>query len=530
MGVKSSRNALSEPLGRWGRVLVLCVTVAAWLGLATNRGFGQFRDLVSQLPNGANALLIQNSEKTLASPLGQREGWKANLEKAFAAGLLRVPPKAKRFVLAAQIDFEFMKPNWEAAVADLERAPSMGKIAKEYLGTPDKFGDTEAVALPNDAYVVSLRQNVLGAMAPANRQLVARWIRELESPSKLSDYLQKAAGYSDEAGTEIIMALDLEGVFAPARIDGYLKSKKSLDEIQVDRAALARLLAALEGVRVGIRIGETPFGKLTVDFRDQVSLAPETAKKVLLEILAGAGTMIDDLSHWKPDVQGTTISLSGNLSPGGLRKMLSVIESPAPRGKSGGPDQEEPSPGDLEARRGQDTLRYFKTVDSYFKDLKQDLRDSKTISQTKLWFDKYARKIERLPILNVDPEMLDYGALVAKGLRAATGSVSEMGISSSARQMQVQGTAAPRVNAAYYGGYGVGRAGYYSGYGYSNPGMNAYANSAYNQVRQEAQQRRLIRTQERASTAMDLQQIKAELVEATANIRRMMTEKYKIEF
>lgn len=489
----------------------------------------QFRDLVSHVPNGANALVILNVEKILASPLGERGGWKSNLEKAFSAGMVRVPPKAKRFILAAQIDFEFMKPNWEAAVADLQRAPSMEKIAKEYEATPDKFGDTEALVLPNDAYVMALREKTLAAMAPANRQVVARWLQELESPSKLSVYLQKAAGYSEEAGTEIIVAVDLQGAFAPARIDGYLKTKKDLLGPQADLAHLGRQLAGLDGLRVGIRIGEQPSGKLTVDFGDPVALDAEPARKLLLQILADGGLLIGDLTQWKSEVQGATFSLSGGLSPGGLRKLLSLVGSPNPSGKTEDSDGEKLSPGDLAARRAQDTLRYFKAIDSYRNDLKQDLRDAKSISQTKVWFDKYARKIERLPILNVDPEMLDYGALVAKGLRAAAGSVTQMGISSAARQKQVQGSTAPPVNAAYYGGYGWDRGGW-GGYGYNLPGANSWANSAYAQVRAEAHQRQLIRSEEKAAMATDVQGIKADLIEATGNIRRRMTERYQVEF
>ena len=222
----------SQLLGR-GLTGVLAVLVMAGPAAA------QFRDLVSHVPNGANALVILNVEKILSSPLGEREGWKSNLEKAFSAGMVRVPPKAKRFIMAAQIDFEFMKPNWEAAVADLERAPSMGKIAKEYEATPDKFGDTEALLLPSDAYVMALREKTLAAMAPANRQVVARWLQELESPSKLSAYLQKAAGYSEEAGTEIIVAVDVSGSMADAMPQLKAATKKFLSALRpADRVTL----------------------------------------------------------------------------------------------------------------------------------------------------------------------------------------------------------------------------------------------------------------------------------------------------
>ena len=506
------------------RVVVFCAVVAACLGPAASQSSAQFQDMVRHVPKGANAIMILNVDNILASPMGVREGWKANLEKAFAAGMIRVPPKANRFVLASQIDFEFMKPNWEAALAEAKRVPWMSKIAKEYEGTLDKIGETEAVVLPNDTYVVLLRKGTLGAMAPANRQAVANWLADLDLGVKLSDYLKKAAEYSDTAGTEIIIALDLAKAFAPSRIDRYLKTKKWLDEMKVDRTALDGILANLKGMRVGIRIGEVPFGKLSVDFSDTVSLSPEIAKRLLLEIIADGGMMIEDLDAWKPEVDGMTLSISGNLSAPGLRKILSVVESPAPAGKSADADEKEPSPGELAARCGQDTLRYFKTIDSFYKDLQQDLRDARSLSHTKVWFNKYAKKIERMPILNIDPEMLDYGAFVAKGLRAASGSMTSMGINSAARQADIQGSSGN--NAYNYGGYGVDRGGY--GYG-AAAGFNAVA-GAYAGLRDEAHQRHVVRAEERSIAAMDCQQIKAVLVDATNNIRRKMTEKYKIEF
>ena len=41
------------------------------------------------------------------------------------------------------------------------------------------------------------------------------------------------------------------------------------------------------------------------------------------------------------------------------------------------------------------------------------MRSAKNLASTQLWFDKYARRIERLPILNVDEELVKYSAFVA---------------------------------------------------------------------------------------------------------------------
>ena len=81
----------------------------------------EFQDLVNKIPRSANAVVLLNMEKAKSSPLGMKEDWRAKVEQAFEYGLVRVPPQAKRFVLASQIDFEFMEPLWEAAVIEMEQ-------------------------------------------------------------------------------------------------------------------------------------------------------------------------------------------------------------------------------------------------------------------------------------------------------------------------------------------------------------------------------------------------------------------------
>jgi hypothetical protein len=179
----------------------------------------------------------------------------------------------------------------------------------------------------------------------------------------------------------------------------------------------------------------------------------------------------------------------------------------------------------LEAQRGLMTLDYFKTVTTVFDDLKNDMKDSKTLAQNSMWFDKYARKIERLPMLNVDPEMLDYGTFVAHQMRQASLATRTMGIETGVRQSQIIGAdVAPYA----YGGYGYGR---YGGYGGGSYGYGTYA--VYD-PRAEAKavyaQRRVVKAEEKGQMATSIQSIKGEVIEATNQVRRSMTEKYQIQF
>lgn len=153
------------------------VAIASRCGLAAD----EFQDLVNRIPRSANAVVLLNMEKAKQSPLGLKENWNAKVEQAFESGLVRVPPQATRFVLASQIDFEFMEPLWEAAVIELREDLSTTQMESMRHGTPDTIEGLPAIARPNDTYIVKLAAKTIGAMAPANRQAVVRWIRDAQA-------------------------------------------------------------------------------------------------------------------------------------------------------------------------------------------------------------------------------------------------------------------------------------------------------------------------------------------------------------
>ncbi len=268
-----------RPIGLVG----LTTLILAWS--ATLAASEQFGELIKWLPRSANALVLLNMEEAKKSPMGIREDWARRSEKAFQSGLIRVPPQAARFVLASQIDLEFMEPVWSAAVLDLADDLDLEQIAKLRSGTPDMLDTFPAVALPNDTYIVQVGPRLLAAKGPGNRQSVLRWIRETQGGGEtaLSPYLQKAAGYSDMAGTEIIMAIETEGAVSWERIAKYLSSKKELLGPEADLKAMADLISGIQGVRLGVRIGDRPSGKLAVDFGGDVSLVAPVAKPLILQ-------------------------------------------------------------------------------------------------------------------------------------------------------------------------------------------------------------------------------------------------------
>ena len=273
------------------------------------------------------------------------------------------------------------------------------------------------------------------------------------------------------------------------------------------------MLSNVEGIRIGVRVGEQQSSKMAVDLHTDASLLAPFAKPLLLQALSDKGALIEDFQSWTVDTKGSEISLAGILSASGRRRLLSLVNSPV--SESSLAKAPRVSPGEVPAIEAKKSREYFRAVVGMADDLKQDMRNAKNLASTHLFFDKYAKRIERMPILGVDEELLAYSAFVANTLRQATGSVKTMGIQSAARQSQVTGG---DVYAGDYGGYRYGAYGAYGG------------RAQMAEIKGVGQERRAIRAEEKGIMATDVQKLRQNLVAATTDIRRKMTQKYQIEF
>ena len=503
---------------------------AAWLFLflacsPARPAAAQLGDLVRRVPDRPNTLVLIDVAKAYSSPMAEKEQWQEKMLSAFQSGMIMIPPAASQFVLASQLDLELMQPIWEVALAKVNQDVSIPQFAQQRGGSVDVVAGESAVALPDDTYAIKFGPTLVGAMKPANRQSVGRWIEASRDAKRrpLTPYLEEAVGYVQDVGTPIIIALDLENALAPAGIRASLEGMKCLEGKSVDLDKLSQALASVRGVTLGITLVERRYGGLKIDFSQDVSMTADFAKPLLLEALASQGAMIDEFNDWTVNVTSNQISLKGVLEPSGLRRILSLLEPPhspdyvPPRPSSG------TNPDELTAALA--SQEYFKTVTTLLDDLKGKRKSDEFVTwgQVGLWFERYAKKIDNLPILNVDNELLDYGVFVADSLRQSETAMKGIGAKSGYRKTQLSNSYAT----PYYGGYGYG-------YGYAPvtragaaaAGVNAaHANLAY-RGQAEAQ----IRTQERIQGNTNAHFIMQGIDQATSAVRRTMTQKYKMEF
>ncbi len=520
-------------VGNCGWLLLTSIVVLA--PATVSRG-QQFEELARRVPAGSNSLMLLNVDKILASPMAIKENWKDKHEQAYADGLSLLPPDTKQAIFANQMDLEAMTPLWESVVMRLHVEPDLPDLARQTGGSLQFIDNLKAVALPTNAYAVQFATNVVGAMTPVNRQAVGRWIRETETRTApdLSPYLAEAFGYANQLGTPIILAIDLQDVTTPEAMLKLLKaSDKFANQPDAELQRVAKLLAGIRGLTLGVTLADKPFGKVKVDFSDAVGLSPDLAKAMLLHALAKRGAMLTELKDWTPKVDGKQVTIEGNLTSSGLRRLFSLFDRPPSFKK---PAAEVPLPPPLSTIPSTSATRapsddraklyaakdYFTKVSDYVGDLRSDSYDAKTFGQIALWYDSYARKIDQMPVVGVDPEVIAYAQRTANSMRDASAQIRGANYQKGVRQANVQPQYVTNTWGVTYG---------YS-YGWDGVGGPVGASGTYTtrDYAAENSEKSSIRAEETANAGLSSTQIMQKIQQDTASTRQRLSLKYKENF
>lgn len=505
-------------------MVVLCV---ALLSPAVQAGFPELASLV---PGDANALVLIDMEKILASPAAEKGDWKNKVENAFEEGLTILPPQANRAILASQIDLEFMTQLWQTELLEVTDPTEMTKVAERTGGTIDRIGDLAAVRMPHDAYVVRFTRDAFGVMLPANRQSVVRWVREVRDRGKpeFSAYLNEAYDYANDLGTPIIMAIDLENAVSESEIRSRVQDnwKDAGLEGKADPLAAIKVLSAIRGATLGITLKDKPFGKVKIDFGVDAKPLAAIAKPLFLHVLETRGLTIEEFEDWKYEVNGKQVTLEGHFTSSGLRRIFSTFDRP--QGFQTAPEKAPEVTLSKEEQTAQATLAYYKSVQKLLKDLKGRKAGSGgtyTTGSIAQWCTNYGRKINNLPLLNVDPYMIQYGNGVSQTLTQ---------VAQALNGGNIQGGIDARNSAPVYNtfsntdvyGYGY-RGGWFWG---GTVPLGTTNSAAIIDQRATTAQRANIKANARAESSKQARELFSQIDAATADIRAKMVEKYQLEF
>lgn len=476
-----------------------------------------FDDLLAKVPPAANALVLIDVEQTLKSPLAVQGGWGKQLELAYVERPIFLPPEAKKLVMAANLQVgQGFGRQWEMAVMELSEPMGMSAIARSEGGYTDELRGTEVAWTPSDAYFVSVADSVLGVVFPADRQFVSRWIAFAKQNLRpmISSYLREATNTTSDK-VQILLAMDLTDVVEPHELNEKVEQSELFRKIKMDSRTAIPLLTSMRGASLRIMIGDQAQGQLRIDFAEDITALDRIAGDLVLTVLDEIGVTIPGLEDWETKVVGTSIRMQGELSQDGQRRIFSLVELPTAK-FSLLKDVPPPPGGDSQGGGGsQESLMreasqtYFSSIQVLLKDLKRELRGNKASSAI---MERYAGRIDRMPILNVDNDLLDYGSGVSQTLRSVALSRRQGGISAGTQTA------------------GMGGAGY-SGYSYDhNWFTHTYKTDLYAGARAGAADRSAIKAQAMAESKNARVEASKQIADATAQIRRQMTQKYGVEF
>jgi hypothetical protein len=266
---------------------------------------------------------------------------------------------------------------------------------------------------------------------------------------------------------------------------------------------LVKTVAGLKGIKFAVTVKDKAMGKVTVDFLGDASILKDVGKPLLLEVLEHRGLAMEDLYDWKSSTSKNSFVLEGDLSKSGLMRLSAVMEFPSlPLDESAEPAVDAKDPK-LYA-----TQAHFKSVTALLNDLNEKRKEFTNPGHAAGWWETYAVRISRLPVLNVDQEMQDYSATISELLKQGAQEFRGAGIRTGVQQANLATN--------YSSGYGYGSYGYYG--------------DRYSGARQQQAERNAIRSQETGKAAMTGTDIRKQIMDATAAIRRTMTERYKVEF
>jgi hypothetical protein len=479
-------------------------------------------DLLGWVPARANVALVIDVDALYRSEVARDNRWGS--PDLPVTGLDSLPGGVSRLVVASQFG-PGAPPAWEVAVLALKKPVSEADFAKRTDGTRETIADKPVVLTPRHGYVANLAPGVAGAYEPPNRPEVGRWLREAtgKAPAGLSEYLRQAAGRVGPT-TQVVLAVDTADMLDHGLLKAKLGKADALKGKAGEVDALVRLFAGMKGVTLSIRAADKLTGELRLDFSRPAALLADAGKPLILEALARMGVKADEMNGWAFAVKGEVVTLTGPLTPDSADQLVAPLLGP-------GVAVADPDGGPAAAAGGSDaqlkaSLRYFKAAEKIINEVRN--ASSSSFEQLTFRLNNGARRIDDLPILNVDDELLDWGGAVATTLRTMAIVAQKTGGMISLAEANRAMVSVTTPNYYYGSGYagGVGYWGAYGGsYGWAVPSGTASTATASNYGQIDN-----LNTMTNQKEFAYRQQTWDTIKQETTSVRRKMVKKYGVEF
>lgn len=380
------------------------VMTVAVLGLMAGaaQGADGLDDLLRRLPPSANAVAVVNVKAMRASNVS------TGLSQIAGADL---PPIVDVMVMGTHLDHDNLTERRTGGVVKLNRKVSLKEIAELRVGEVVNVGNMILIDFGRRGYSVPFEDDVLGFARGISQQDLYRWKKYAEANLKvqLNGNLLDALEFGKDA--PVFGAVDLEFLVNARRCRDRLAacplaatmSKEALGQ-------LADLVGSVKSIAIAVRGERVNQAEIRMVFSEEVKDRGEAIKAVLLQVMEDLGASMEEIEKSKVAADGKTVTLTAQLTPTGLRQILSIVAPPPP------PPPAPPPAERVEAnQKAEATRRYFTNASAMIADLKHYADKAKDARKSSTWHETYAKKIDALDTRYVDDDVVKWGkALPAK--------------------------------------------------------------------------------------------------------------------
>jgi hypothetical protein len=406
---------------------VLLAAALAFLTGPMARGFAD-DELAAWVPANTNTLAIVRVKQLMDCPLGQKEQWRQRHMDAYASGEIAAPPGVELVVKATEFHLGGEAANTYSLVRT-EQSAQLAVIARKQKAMVEHIAEHSALRV-GEQYLAQLSPKLLGAVSPANRQVLARWLKApTPSGTHASAYLRDAViTAADDA--QLIIAIDLAEMFEPQSIARWLNSNPDGQKFN-DPDALASQFATVQGARLSLHVTDAITGRLKLTFAQPVGNHGPGIAQLVVAWFDESGARVGSGAPPKVTAGGNFVILETALDLEGLRRVMSLIRTPHPGLPESPPTASTvatPAPPSANPPRATDAMaeasgRYYQAVSKLVQSLNRQNRSANDYLKTAMWHENFARQIESLPTDGVDPELIAWAQSTSQQLTALASSL-----------------------------------------------------------------------------------------------------------
>ncbi|MBA4032557.1 MAG: hypothetical protein C0478_16945 [Planctomyces sp.] len=380
------------------------------------------------LPDEANVAAWVDVATLYKSPLAVREGWEEKSRAGFVNKTTILVPGLDRLMLAAQMDFEPGLPTrQDYSIGVPSKRLTLDSLSLLTGAKMEKLSERPAVLSHDGQWVVETADGAWLSAGRGGRQALSRWLaRGPVAKSSPSSLLREE--YATRSPAAVIgMVVDLRDSVSSATagrfIEALLKEERLAD---VNTANATGVLVSARSAKLEVTVDDAIRGKLAVNFEQSATPLAPMVKVLVPHVLRALGASPGATEDWTWRIDSHAIIGEGPLTVAEVRRILSLLKNPLEQSSSAGnlpATTQSPDPLQLTIAASQ---KYFHSVDTLLDDLQDAMKRSRDNHMTML--ERSADKLDKLPLLNVDEDLLNFGRRASSSLRYQANALRNAGL------------------------------------------------------------------------------------------------------